>query len=146
MDINIIDEIKSLNQTMVKWLFQEHKLRCLSNRPKPLQMEILKFLIDHSKEEICQKDLEKQFKISKSAISFALDSMEKNNLIERVSSDEDARKRNIVLTEKSLEMNKEIIKGLNNVNKEIINCLTKEDIDDFLRISKKLKEFMKEGI
>lgn len=146
MEINLIEEVKSLNQTIVKRLFKENKLNCLKERPKPLQMAILKYLVDNSKENICQKDLEKEFKISKSAISFALNAMEKNNLIERISSDGDARKRYIILTEKSFEMNKELINGINNVNEEILNCLTEEEVEEFLRISKKLKEFMKEGI
>lgn len=146
MEINLIEEIKSLNQTAIKRLFREKKIDCFKDRPKPLQMGILKYILDHSNEKICQKDLEDKFQISKSAISNVLHAMEKNGLITRTSSENDARKKYIIPTENSLEMNKELINGINKVNEELLNCLTEEETKEFLRILHKLKKHMKEGI
>lgn len=146
MEINLVDEIKCLNQTIIKSLFREKKNDCYCDRPRPLQMAILRYVLDNSEECICQKDLEEQFGISKSAISYTLNAMEKNNLIERISNESDTRKRYIIPTKNSIEMNKELTKGINKVNEGLLNSLSEEEIDEFLRIIKKLKEHMKEGI
>lgn len=146
MEINLIEEIKSLNQTVIKRLFHIKKVACFNNRPKPLQMGILKYILEHPNDKICQHDLEKNFQISKSAISGVLNTMEKNNLIARIPSEEDSRKKYIIPTENSIEMNKELTNGINKVNEELLNCLTEKETKEFLRITNKLKKYMKEGI
>lgn len=146
MQSNLIDEIKSLNQLIIKSLFHAEKDGCIKCRPKPLQMELLKYIIDHRNEKICQKDLENQFHISKSAISYALDAMEKNNIIARTPSEEDSRKKYISLTEKSIEMNKKLKTGINKVNGELLSCLTETEQQEFVRMLHKLKDHMKEGL
>lgn len=146
MQLNLIDEIKSLNQLIIKRLFHAEKNGCIKCRPKPLQMELLKYIIDHRDEKICQKDLENKFQISKSAISYALDAMEKNNIITRSSSEEDSRKKYISLTEKSIEMNKKLKIGINKVNEELLSCLTVTEQQEFIRMIHKLKNHMKEGL
>lgn len=145
MEINLIEQIKSLNQSVIKKLFSIKKSTCNPIRPRPLQMAILEYLIEHSDEEICQKDLESSFKISKSAISDALNSMEKNNFIERNASKTDARRNIIIPTKESLDMHKDLIKDIKEVNEELLNCLTEEEVNEFLRITEKLKNYMKEG-
>ena len=57
MNIDIIDEIKSLHTHMIRKLFCSVKIgKC--SRPKPLQIAILAFLIENKDEVIYQKDLE----------------------------------------------------------------------------------------
>ena len=55
MNIDIIDEIKSLHTHMIRKLFCSVKIgKC--SRPKPLQIAILAFLIENKDEVIYQKD------------------------------------------------------------------------------------------
>lgn len=145
MEINLMEQIKSLNQSVVKKLFSIRKATCNPIRPRPLQIAILEYLIEHSDEEIYQKDLESSFKISKAAISDTLNAMEKNNLIKRNVSKIDARRNIIIPTKESLDMHKDLIKDIKQVNEELLNCPTKEEVNEFLRITEKLKNYMKEG-
>lgn len=146
MDISLIEEIKNLNQSVVKSLFRKNKIKKKALPPRPLQMAVLEYVIEHEDEDVCQKDLENNFKISKSAISDVIKTMEKNNLIVRTSSETDARKNIIIPTKDSINIYKDLKNDVNEVNKELLNCLTKDEVDEFIRIIEKLKKHMKEGI
>lgn len=146
MDINLIDEIKLLNQQMIKKLFSMKKCEGIDRHPRPLQISILNYLIENKDKNISQKDLENQFKISKAAISDALKSMEKIGLIKRISSTTDARKNIIYPTKESLDMHEELMNNMKMVNDKLLNCLSEEEIQAFLTITSKLIRSMKEGI
>ncbi|HAB67466.1 MAG TPA: MarR family transcriptional regulator [Firmicutes bacterium] len=69
----------------------------------PVQSRIIMFLYD-DEELKCQKDIEKFISCNRSTISSTLDVMEKNGLILRVDSSVDFRKKNIMLTDKSIKI------------------------------------------
>lgn len=145
MEVDIIEEIKSLDKCIIKTLFNINKTKKLKIHPRPLQMAILDYLLNHEKDEIHQKDLEKNFNISKAAISSVLKTMKKNGLIERVSSENDARVNIIKVTDESKELHEKLLEDINYVNKNLKKCLTEEEMEMFLKISNKLKNYMKEG-
>ena len=94
--MGLFGEIQSLNNCVKKKLFslkKEDDNIC----PKPLQGAIINYLYENKKKDIYQKDLEIAFNISKAAISDVLNTMEKNEMIERVQSDLDARYKKIIL-------------------------------------------------
>lgn len=145
MKVDIIEEITSLHQGLIKTLFCMNKKVDRNGHPRPLQIAILEYLLENKDSEVNQKDLEEKFKISKAAISDVLKAMEKNELIERIVSEKDARKNIIMITEKSKELHSNLIDDLNRVNKHLLECLTKEELNSFLEITSKLKKYMKEG-
>lgn len=142
MSVDIINEIKSLHTNMIKKLFNMQKIDT-KNRPKPLQVAIIDFLLENEAKSIYQKDLEIKFNISKSAISDVLSTMENNDMISRITEKDDARKRKIILTEHAKEIHKEMIKVKVQANKEILEGISNEEIEKFIIIAEKLKNNMK---
>lgn len=142
MNIDIIDEIKSLHTHMIRKLFCSVKIgKC--SRPKPLQIAILAFLIENKNKVIYQKDLENEFKISKAAISDVLNTMENNNMIKKVQEENDARKKRILLTDESYENYKNMESEKQKALDSILKDISKEDIEKFIEVAEKLKENMK---
>lgn len=142
MNIDIIDEIKSLHTHMIRKLFCHKKIGECS-RPKPLQITILAFLIDNKDKVIYQKDLENEFKISKAAISDVLNTMENNNMIKKVQEENDARKKRILLTDESYENYKNMESKKQEALNSILKDISEEDIKKFIEVAEKLKENMK---
>ncbi len=65
---------------------------------------IIGFLADRRDQDIFQRDIEREFGITRSTASKVLILMEKKGLVERVGVPHDARLKKIVLTPKSLEL------------------------------------------
>lgn len=142
MNIDIIDEIKSLHTHMIRKLFCSVKIgKC--SRPKPLQIAILAFLIENKDEVIYQKDLENEFQISKAAISDVLNTMENNNMLKKVQEENDARKKRILLTDESYENYKNMESEKQEAIDSILKDISKEDLEKFIEVAEKLKENMK---
>ena len=142
MNIDIIDEIKSLHTHMIRKLFYHKKIGECS-RPKPLQIAILAFLIENKDKVIYQKDLENEFKISKAAISDVINAMENNNMIKKVQEENDARKKRILLTDESYENYKNMESKKQEAINSILKDISEEDIKKFIEVAEKLKENMK---
>ena len=81
MQRNVISEIKNLNNCMVKKLFTLGKKEDERFHPRPLQVEIITYLIENKDKTIYQKDIEEKLKISKAAVSDVLNSMEGRGII-----------------------------------------------------------------
>lgn len=62
---------------------------------------IIAYLADHCDEDVFQKDVEREFGITRSTASKVIDLMERKGLVERQRVPQDARLRKLVLTEKS---------------------------------------------
>lgn len=144
MKPNIIEEIKELEVEIGKRLFQEAKILELKRPPSPLQAKILKYILDHKEETICQKDLEMSLKVSKATISEVLLTMEKSEFIKRVSIPEDARAKRIVLTNTSLERFQELERNFKTINDILLYNVSDKELAKFLNILKKMRHNIKE--
>lgn len=96
MEESVGYEIKSLDNMIQRVLIKEAKSKN-SILITPVQAHIIKYLIDN--EKVYQRDLEKEFKIRRSTASGILKTMEKNNLIKRIDTKEDARMKQVILTD-----------------------------------------------
>lgn len=67
-------------------------------------LRIIRFLKNNEHRDIYQKDVEKEFGITRSTASRVLVLMEEKGLVKRLSVDHDARLKKLVLTEKSARM------------------------------------------
>ena len=89
--------------------------------------------------EIFQKDLEKELDLKRSSVSLMLNNMEKNDLIKRVSVTDDARLKQIILTEKSLKIYEKISAAINSVESKLVENLKPEEIKTFLEVIDKIR-------
>lgn len=69
-----------------------------------VQCWMMRFIKDRDGEDIYQRDIEKEFKISRATASNMLSLMERKGLIERLPVEHDARLKKLVLTERARDM------------------------------------------
>ena len=103
------------------------------------QAYVIDFILTSQKEDIFQKDLEKEFDLKRAAISLMLNNMEKNDLIKRVPVSEDARLKKIVLTEKAIALSTKIIGAVDEIEHTLVEDLTQEEIDNFYTVLNKMR-------
>ena len=80
--------------------------------------------IGDSKEPILEKDVSTCFNLS---VSELISSLENDGFIERVRSENDARCKHLVLTNKGLEAYKDGLNHLNEVQNDVVQTLTEEE-------------------
>ncbi len=104
---------------------------------------ILVMLEDPDK-EIIAGDIAKKMNVSTARVAALLKNMEKNELIIRENSSEDARKTVVRITERGLERLKNKREQLLERTMLLLERVGKKDLEEFIRISRKIRETMEE--
>ena len=131
-------EIKNLDIMIVRRIFAEAKIHN-DEFLTPVQIRIIDYLYNNIKLDIYQKDIEKKFTLRRSTISGILQTMEKNGLIEKIDSKQDARSKKVIITEKGLNKIKEIKNKMIKFEKILRQDITDEELELFFNIVNKLK-------
>ena len=133
-------EIKLLDNLISRKIIENKKEnKTLSH----VQASILKYLFENNNKTIYQNDLEVFLNVRRSTISGILKTMEKNNLIKRIDSKSDARKKEIVLTDYSIKKSKEMKKKVTLFETLLVKGISYEELEIFFRVIDKLKENVK---
>lgn len=140
MERYITKEIKDVDMLIGKTIAKSHDVNEYLNHT---QIQILLYLVKHSDEEVCQKDLEAETHLKKASITGTLDSLEDKGMIVRKESKEDKRKNVIVLSEKAANTKAEIQEVFRKVNKQISQNITKEELEQFYKVIDKIKNNLK---
>lgn len=104
----------------------------------------INYFYENRDRDIFQKDFEEKFSIRRSTASNMLKLMEKDGYIKRISVENDARLKKIVLTDKAVKIHTEICKDIAAREKKLRKGLTDEELEAFFRITEKLKNNMEE--
>ena len=88
--------------------------------------------------DIFQRDFEKEFDIRRSTASRILSLMEENGMIVRESVPYDARLKKIVLTEKALRIQKEVIEFFDSLEGEYIKGISEDELQTFYSVLDKI--------
>ena len=105
------------------------------------QAMILLVIYDLSKvKDVYAKDIEDAFDMRRATATGILQLMEKQGLIKREKENADARLKSIKLTEKALEIQKEIEKVIKESEKNLRKDLSEKEIKEFLRILSKMSK------
>lgn len=140
MEKNIANELKKLDIEIAKKLFSISKEKNIIAPPSPLQGRILDYLLANQEKEINQKDLEKALNVSKATVSGALFSMEKNNIIRRITSKSDSRSKQIVITEETMKTRENLKIVFESLNKKLTKNISEQEIETFYNILEKLRK------
>jgi DNA-binding MarR family transcriptional regulator len=93
-----------------------------------VQSRILGFIRHNSeKRDIFQKDIEEELDIRRSSVTSVLQLMEKNGYIERVSVSTDARLKKIIITEKGMEVQRNVWNLIQELEKSLVDELSDEE-------------------
>lgn len=103
------------------------------------QSRILHYISEFSrKSEVYQKDVEEFFYLRRSTVTQTLQTMEKNGLIKRSSVARDARLKKLELTEAGQALEAKIHTSVMQMEQRLRDCLSEEEITQFLLITDKL--------
>jgi DNA-binding MarR family transcriptional regulator len=106
-----------------------------------LQGWIIGYIFRHqNKQDVFQRDLEKEFNVRRSTISGVLDTMEKKDLIRREAVDFDARLKKITLTEKAVTCHHKVLEKLQEVERQLQKGLSEEEVTQFLKTLEKINK------
>ncbi len=102
------------------------------------QVKILRFLSVNFGEEFSnQKDIETNFGIKRSSVTSILQNMEKNDLIIRVSDENDARVKKVKLTPRGSILSGELKDYITNLEKVIVKDMSQVEKDLFKNLLKR---------
>lgn len=129
IDINI--------RTVFCSFFSEYEL----TRP---QLSILAFLFKNDDKDITQKEIEKELGLQKSTVSGLIDRLEAKDFIKRVKNKNDSRINNIVLTQKSIDLNDKAVQLRKQFDEKIIEGISDNEFEELMKILKKVEKNLEE--
>ena len=107
------------------------------------QARIISFVYRQSKlRNIYQKDIEEEFDIRRSTVTNTLQLLEKDGYIQRVSVNEDARLKKILLTDKGIEIYEIVRNCITKVEEELNSVYSKDELNDLFFLLDKLYAYL----
>ena len=134
-NIHIGKKINSLSHIIKRVLHESEGLQN-ANKVTGTNGFIIGFLARNNEKEIFQKDIEREFSITRSTTSRILSLMEEKDIIKRLPVERDSRLKKIVLTERGYRLNDEIWSEIIALEELIIDGFSQNEIEtlsDFLR-------------
>lgn len=106
----------------------------------PMHNWIMGYLYRHQDEPVFQRDIEREFSITRSTVTNILQLMERKGYIERRSVPQDARLKQLILTEEGVRIYEKTVLSLRQTEEFVSGILTEEENAEFLRLLEKLRE------
>lgn len=136
----ILAELREIANLMKRAIFAEQSKLEFRERPfSHLAMCILAYLCKyHEKRDIFQRDIEQKFCIRRSTATDLLANIERKGFITRESVESDARLKKIVVTEKTLEMQKKMEKFAKSFEQKVVAGVTNEEKQNTVVVLQKI--------
>ena len=109
----------------------------------PMHGWIIEYLYRHRDEQVFQRDIEREFSITRSTVTNILQLMERKGYIQRQSVPQDARLKQLVLTEEGVLFHEKTILSFHQTDDYVAGLLTEEENAQLLRLLNKLREALK---
>ena len=103
-----------------------------------MQAHVLIYLYKNRKNIINQRDIEREFELTNPTVNGILNRLENKDFIKRVVSLNDARNKEIMITDKSISLIVEMKKKAKNMENKMTSGITKEELDTFYQVIKKM--------
>ncbi len=108
---------------------------CSPNAPQSqLQGGILGYLYHHQEQSVYQKDIEKEFRISRATATNTLQVMERNGLIIRRALDRDARLKRILMTEEAMQNHRRVEEHMDWMDERMLRGLEPAEVRELYRM------------
>lgn len=135
-----------LMKKVINLFFRELDAMHMEKLQEPISghnMMIIGYLIKHEG-PVYQKDLENHFFVRRSTVSKVLRLMEEKGMIARLPVHDDARLKQIVLTENGRRIHGEGVSHARELEQKLYRNFTEEEMETLLRLLKKLEHNMEE--
>ena len=109
----------------------------------PMHGWIIEYLYRHRDEPVFQRDIEREFSITRSTVTNILQLMERKGYIQRLSVPQDARLKQLVLTKEGIQRHEETLLSFHQTDDYVAGLLTEEENAELLRLLNKLREALK---
>ena len=109
----------------------------------PMHGWIIEYLYRHRDEPVFQRDIEREFSITRSTVTNILQLMERKGYIQRLSVPQDARLKQLVLTEEGIRLHEKTLLSFHQTDDYVTGLLTEEENAELLRLLNKLREALK---
>ena len=109
----------------------------------PMHGWIIEYLYRHREEPVFQRDIEQEFSITRSTVTNILQLMERKGYIRRQSVPQDARLKQLVLTEEGIHFHEKTMLSFRQTDDYVTGLLTEEENAELLRLLNKLREALK---
>lgn len=139
MKKNVLEELKSLDIAIMKKIFHIAQNLNIEYRITPIQMTIIKFIMDKNDQVCYQKELYHFTGRGKSTISSVLTTMEKNGLIVR-NTNVDSKLTSLNLTNKGTGIFQEMQSNLDDFSNMITEGLSESELNMFFEVIYTLKK------
>ena len=109
----------------------------------PMHGWIIEYLYRHRDTPVFQRDIEREFSITRSTVTNILQLMERKGYIERRSVPQDARLKKLVLTEEGVRFHENTILSFKQTDDYVAGLLTEEENAELMRLLNKLRDALK---
>ena len=136
-------DLHRLDNCIGRFLFK-HCCECKTNdEVTSTNMRIIRFLKANENYDVYQKDVEKEFGITRSTASRVLVLMEQKGLITRSGVEHDARLKKLTLTPKSLAINDIMNQNGMEIEEQLLFGFTEEEKDTLFAFLQRMSENVK---
>ena len=133
-------QIKELSRLLDKNIWQKSILNAGGDTVTATHGWMIGYLYLLRDREIFQKDMEADFHMAKSSVTAALQSLEKNGYIKRVSVERDARLKKIELTEAGIKFHDNIEISIDSMEERLVVGLSKQQKKDLFAMLSQIKK------
>lgn len=137
-------QIHKTSRLIRRFLDNSKKKECIE-KTTDCHGHILGYIYDNREKDIFQKDIEREFNIRPSTATNMLKLMEKNGMIVRVSVENDARLKKIVLTKKALDIHNFIELDLDSLENRLSKNVTEQEREVFFKVLEKINNNIQEA-
>lgn len=103
------------------------------------QGRVLHFLLAQT-EDVFQKDIEDEYSLRPPTATELLKKMEQSGLIRREATQEDARRKRIIVSEKALQYKDVVMEDIINLEDELTRGISQADLDIFFSVLEKMMD------
>ena len=140
-EYQILYQIKKLEKLVIRNISGSGiELKKNTKIPTLTQMEIIDYILRNENKDIFQRDLEQVLKLRRATVSGVLQTMEKNNLIIRVQSNEDSRAKKIILNEDTRKIFLKNRAKMEELEKIIVQGISDSELKNFVNTLEKMKK------
>lgn len=107
------------------------------------QGRVLHFVLAQP-EDVFQRDIEQEFNMRPPSATELLKTMEKNGLIRRESTAQDARLKKIIVTEKATGLVGQVFPDLEELEQDLTKGISPEQLEVFFQVVERMSENLKE--
>ncbi len=134
-------ELRSLNNLLKRYVENSQHFQ-YAKKITGTNGWIIAYLFENEGNDVFQRDLEERFTITRSTISKVLKLMEQKGLIERLSVEEDARLKKIVLTDKARGIHQAVKNDLMEIETRLMKDFSHEEKEQLLLFIDRMKSNM----